>query len=308
MAWIGLHTETSTKVWVWTDGKNHGIEWGWQEPKDNQSCGAIGYHYYYERKIYSKNCEKNLFFACQRNTTEYPFIKEMMTWSQAEEYCNNGYNGLASFATWHTTFFSEQNFPIWIGLHRNGGSWKWSLGLEEDKHWNLSNPSNDTTCVTISSVKKELATKNCQTQLPFLCTKDNMVLVKENKSWEEAFEHCQGLRSSSSSKIHFNLLSVKPGDEHTYVMNKVMEADTEEAEYGINWYVNGLDGNTGPGADTPCNMVTTSPQTQEVVPFPPRVETGRPPQHLNPVWASPGLCLNLSNPDPSPKPPPSLSG
>ncbi|XP_047218533.1 C-type mannose receptor 2-like isoform X3 [Girardinichthys multiradiatus] len=183
--------------------------------------------------IYSKHCEENLFFACQRYTTEYPFIMEMMTWSQAEEYCNNGYNGLASFAMSQMSFFSKQNFPIWIGLHRNGGSWKWSLGLEEDKHWNLSNPSKDTTCVTISSEEKELATKNCQTQLPFLCTKDNMVLVKENKSWEEVFEHCRGLRSSSTSKIHFNLLSVKPGDEHTYVMNKVKEADTEEVQVPI---------------------------------------------------------------------------
>ncbi|MEQ2291891.1 hypothetical protein AMECASPLE_017492 [Ameca splendens] len=50
------------------------------------------------------------------------------------------------------------------------------------------------------------------------------------------------------------------------------------------------------------------PPTQEVVPFPPGVETGRPPQHLNLVWASPGSCLNLSDPNPSPQGPPSSSG
>ncbi|KAK5610680.1 hypothetical protein CRENBAI_001567 [Crenichthys baileyi] len=44
---------------------------------------------------------------------------------------------------------------------------------------------------------------------------------------------------------------------------------------------------------------TTSPRTQEVVPFPPGVETGRPPQHLNLVWASQGSCLNLSDPSPN---------
>ncbi|KAK5599259.1 hypothetical protein CRENBAI_023777 [Crenichthys baileyi] len=54
------------------------------------------------------------------------------------------------------------------------------------------------------------------------------------------------------------------------------------------------------------------------VPFPPGVETGRPPQHLNMLWASPGSCLNLSDPgpdpeipphpDPSPQPSPSSSG
>ncbi|MEQ2165119.1 hypothetical protein GOODEAATRI_013745, partial [Goodea atripinnis] len=38
------------------------------------------------------------------------------------------------------------------------------------------------------------------------------------------------------------------------------------------------------------------PRTQEVVPFPPGVETGRPPQHLNLVHVSPGSCLNLSDP------------
>ncbi|MEQ2303081.1 hypothetical protein AMECASPLE_013109 [Ameca splendens] len=57
---------------------------------------------------------------------------------------------------------------------------------------------------------------------------------------------------------------------------------------------------------------TASPRTQEVVPFRPGVETGRPPQHLNLVWASPGLCLNLSDPGPdpdrSPQPPLSSCG
>ncbi|MEQ2255546.1 hypothetical protein ILYODFUR_015025 [Ilyodon furcidens] len=48
---------------------------------------------------------------------------------------------------------------------------------------------------------------------------------------------------------------------------------------------------------------TTSPWTQEVVPFPMVVETGRLPQHLNLVRASPGSCLNLSDPSLDPTPP-----
>ncbi|MEQ2281844.1 hypothetical protein AMECASPLE_034523 [Ameca splendens] len=50
----------------------------------------------------------------------------------------------------------------------------------------------------------------------------------------------------------------------------------------------------------------TSPWTQEVVPFPPGVETGRPPQHLKLVRASLGSCLNLSNPGLDPDYPPRL--
>ncbi|KAK5613503.1 hypothetical protein CRENBAI_020926 [Crenichthys baileyi] len=45
-------------------------------------------------------------------------------------------------------------------------------------------------------------------------------------------------------------------------------------------------------------------QPQEVVLFPPGVEIGRPPQHLNLVRASPGSCLNLSDPGPDPDPTP----
>ncbi|MEQ2304547.1 hypothetical protein AMECASPLE_028199, partial [Ameca splendens] len=58
----------------------------------------------------------------------------------------------------------------------------------------------------------------------------------------------------------------------------------------------------GPGAHTPYGQ--PAPGLQEVVPFPPGAETGTPSQHLNLVWASPGSCLNLSDPGPDPDPPP----
>ncbi|MEQ2310715.1 hypothetical protein AMECASPLE_011965 [Ameca splendens] len=48
----------------------------------------------------------------------------------------------------------------------------------------------------------------------------------------------------------------------------------------------------------------TSPWTQKVVHFHPGVETGRPPQPLNLVRASPGLCLKLTDPCLDPDPPP----
>ncbi|XP_035991816.1 secretory phospholipase A2 receptor-like [Fundulus heteroclitus] len=169
------------------------------------------------------------------------------SWSEADTYCTDHHNGLASFEWYNMSYFSQQDIPTWIGLHRNGGSWKWSSGLEEDKQWNLAEPNNDKNCVAITSLTKRLTTQNCQTLLPFLCMKDNLVLVKENSSWEEAFEHCRSLGSSSNSGLHFNLLSVQPGDEHTYVKNKVMEADTEEVWTGLRYlgdewlWVNGAD-------------------------------------------------------------------
>ncbi|KAK5617381.1 hypothetical protein CRENBAI_006845, partial [Crenichthys baileyi] len=49
------------------------------------------------------------------------------------------------------------------------------------------------------------------------------------------------------------------------------------------------------------------PRTQEVVPFPSGVETGRAPKRLNPSCASPGWCPNLSDPGPDLDPPPRYS-
>ena len=73
-----------------------------------------------------------------------------------------------------------------------------------------------------------MATQNCSARFPFLCYVDNLVLVKENKTWEEALEHCRALSSTSQPTLRYELVSVQPGEDQDYVMNRVMEADTEE--------------------------------------------------------------------------------
>lgn len=92
-------------------------------------------------------------------------------------------------------------------------------------NWTLDEPSDNGDCVSISSMTKRMSTQSCEDNFPFVCTWENVFLVKENKSWEEALIHCRGL---SSSNLRFDLLSVEPGDEQQYVWKKVMDADTEE--------------------------------------------------------------------------------
>ncbi|XP_039651470.1 dromaiocalcin-1-like [Perca fluviatilis] len=78
-----------------------------------------------------------------------------------------------------------------------------------------------------------MATQNCSARFPFLCYVDNLVLVKENKTWEEALEHCRALSSTSQPTLRYELVSVQPGEDQDYVMNRVMEADTEEVWAGL---------------------------------------------------------------------------
>lgn len=61
------------------------------------------------------------FSACRIiNSSSITIVQEMMTWSEAKDHCMKINQELATFTKEEMTFFSEQNFPIWIGLHRNG--------------------------------------------------------------------------------------------------------------------------------------------------------------------------------------------
>lgn len=94
-------------------------------------------------------------------------------------------------------------------------------------NWDLSEPSATGDCGSVFSVTKTMATQNCQAHFPFVCMFENVLLVKERKSWEEALNYCRGLTSPINSNLQFDLLSVEPGDE-LYVWSKVQDADTEE--------------------------------------------------------------------------------
>lgn len=95
-------------------------------------------------------------------------------------------------------------------------------------NWTETGPSGEGDCVTISSLTKLMDTKECDARLPFICSwngEKSFLLVKEKKSWEEALEHC---RSLNDIGLRFDLVSVESEDDYANMMNKVMEANTDE--------------------------------------------------------------------------------
>ncbi|KAF7646328.1 hypothetical protein LDENG_00189790 [Lucifuga dentata] len=70
---------------------------------------------------------------------------------------------------------------------------------------------------------------------------DNLVLVKENKTWEEALEHCRDLGRNQCCNNYYlyhnyydyryyfcyDLASVQPGDDHQYIVNRIQETTTD---------------------------------------------------------------------------------
>ncbi|XP_035991591.1 secretory phospholipase A2 receptor-like [Fundulus heteroclitus] len=194
------------------------------------------------------DCGSYHYFICKDDKTKYTFIPKAKKWSEAQQYCQDNDKDLANIESSDLyTTVNEEDFPVWIGLHRDGGSWNWSAGHSEYKKWKSKEPSSEGDCVSISSERKEMAVQNCSAYSPFLCVSDNVFLVKKEKSWEEALEYCRGLRSSTNSNLRFDLISLQPGEEHVYMMNKVMEADTDEVWTSLSFlagewlWVNGAD-------------------------------------------------------------------
>ncbi|XP_019213809.1 lymphocyte antigen 75-like isoform X1 [Oreochromis niloticus] len=164
---------------------------------------------------------------------------EMTTWENAQAFCREHHTGLV-------TIRNEQENGIfsgygWIGLYRKSGSsiWKWSTGdeLANYTNWDANEPQTDTDCAYKSSDKWR--TNRCDVNHSFMCY-DDLILVKENKTWEEALVHCRSLDggntedpASSYWNYSYDLATLITPYDHTYAREKVQEATTDEVWTGL---------------------------------------------------------------------------
>ncbi|XP_051236327.1 macrophage mannose receptor 1-like isoform X3 [Dicentrarchus labrax] len=244
-SWIGLK-RLYNNTWIWSNGEtDYFNNWENNEPHYNEDCAFVSYN---TKKFHGGRCEGHLFFICHNNRYDnsilnlpnynyyfdYTFIPQSKTWSEAQQYCKDNFDDLATFRSYNLdSAVNLQDFPVWTGLHRDGEVWKWSAGLLQYRKWASDEPRDNGDCVSISSVSKTMATQKCSDRFPFICIRDNLILVKENKTWEEALEHCRSLKTSLYPHYSYELVSVQPGEDHNYMMNKVMEANTEKVWTGL---------------------------------------------------------------------------
>ena len=107
-----------------------------------------------------------------------------------------------------------------------GADWEWNNGRADYKNWEEGKPTVDGDCVGLSNTENNMANLDCDTLWPFYCYSDNLVLVKEDKTWEEALEHCRAM--DSADPLRNDLISLSgPSDLHT-VWSRVNEATTNE--------------------------------------------------------------------------------
>ncbi|XP_032443312.1 rheacalcin-1-like [Xiphophorus hellerii] len=74
-------------------------------------------------------------------------------------------------------------------------------------------------------------TDYCNANRGFICYDERLVLVKENKTWEEALEYCKYMKE----RKNYTLATLTTTDDHNFAREKAQLATTEEVWTGLRY-------------------------------------------------------------------------
>ncbi|XP_032439684.1 C-type mannose receptor 2-like [Xiphophorus hellerii] len=231
-AWIGLYDQThGTRTWYWSlpDVEFSETNWATGEPTDNGNQG-------------SENCvivNKNLSWIDSYNETnkthKYHLIKDMKTWQEAQSYCREKHTDLISGTKQlqdeevKKLMDSSRDYSH-IGLFRD--TCRWSDGSSFSfRHWNLQfdnqQPNRGQCAMTKFDGEGRWTNENCDNKKPFICYEDEVILIKENKTWEDALNYCRG--------HHHDLVTITNMDDQRWIQEKVKNASTDHVWIGLHY-------------------------------------------------------------------------
>ncbi|KAK7912618.1 hypothetical protein WMY93_012829 [Mugilogobius chulae] len=168
---------------------------GWSEPQDGNDCGGVEYQ---SIEAFGFDCDAKNFIFCEGGVHTQPIYQRDKTWSEGNRSVRArmeilGLLNTDQLGSWSSILSEERDHPVWIGLYHDGEAWKWSNGASSDyRNWTGGSepPSGSDSCVVVSSQTKTMSVQSCSEAFPFLCYRDNLVLLEEKMSWEQALEAC----------------------------------------------------------------------------------------------------------------------
>uniref|UniRef100_A0AAY4AST9 C-type lectin domain-containing protein n=1 Tax=Denticeps clupeoides TaxID=299321 RepID=A0AAY4AST9_9TELE len=151
------------------------------------------------------------------------------TWTEAQIYCRQHYTDLAIIRNRkdNQNFTSQLTGYTWIGLYRD---WVWSdQNNSTYRNWTAGRPLNNKASCAVADISQggTWMDKDCGARFPFICYKDNLVLVRENKTWKEALMYCR--------QYHVDLVSVTSEKVQRWVREKAGEASTPYVWMGLRY-------------------------------------------------------------------------
>ncbi|KAI5098534.1 C-type mannose receptor 2 isoform X2, partial [Silurus meridionalis] len=222
--WTGLRFIDGT--WLWVSGEPLGnlVSMPRQCPALPYRCGSLNTT---SNTLNKQNCNDKLNFICYWK--EYIFVDSNVLWQNAQTYCRTYYKDLATITSMEekiSCLESVSGGGYWIGLKRTPDTWEWSDG-EQYAFPNWYNgkpfyPNSGYDCGSIATYHPTFwVNYNCKDKRKFLCYRF-LILVKENKTWDEAQEFCRtnytGLASvtSDSSLQQLKLETVETQTENVW--------------------------------------------------------------------------------------------
>ena len=85
-------------------------------------------------------------------------------------------------------------------------------------------PKDDKDCAKWKS--GGLKSEDCDNDKDFFCADNNLVLISEEKTWEEALQHCRDLPSSWG--MCHDLATLETHDDHVFAKGEAEKAATDE--------------------------------------------------------------------------------
>ncbi|XP_025761863.1 macrophage mannose receptor 1-like [Oreochromis niloticus] len=119
---------------------------------------------------------------------------------------------------------------VWVGLFRD--SWRWSDGSDFSfRYWDMQlfndEQSNKTCAMTLLNRSGKWSSDECDKEKPFFCHDDKLILIKENKTWEEALDYCR--------TFHRDLVSITNPQEQGWVQDKASNASSPFVWLGLRY-------------------------------------------------------------------------
>lgn len=234
-AWIGLRNETyGNKTWHWSlpgvEFKENETQWRKDEPNDgnsNENCVVMKA----DGLWHVIPCTQTSHFLCyddRPNAKEqFILVNNGMHFTEAQKYCRKNHTDLISGLKQlnNVTLLENKTSGIWrIGLFRD--TWKWSDGSQSSfRNWDYQPDSGDCAMTTLNESRWK--SDNCSSLKPFFCYDDEMVLIKENMTWEDALYYCR--------EHYYDLVSITGLDQQEMVQEKAKMADSRLVWVGLRY-------------------------------------------------------------------------
>ncbi|XP_069014991.1 macrophage mannose receptor 1-like isoform X2 [Embiotoca jacksoni] len=246
-AWIGLKKHTDAdRTWHWSlpwvEYKENKEKWSSGEPNDHggvENCVKL-----HNRKWQDVLCSHKHKFVCYNGTNaskKFYLIDEKKTWLEAQRYCRKNHTDLIS-GVWQLNKSRDENVTVsndhfWIGLFRD--TWRWSDGFGSYfRHWDVEFEDQPENCAKIMLDEDGLwRNGNCTEKKPFFCYEelvctflsmtDKVILIKENKTWEDALYYCR--------KNYSDLVTITNRAEQRWVQEKAKNASTPFVWLGLRY-------------------------------------------------------------------------